>query len=162
MRVSYVFWYNGYMNLNKVTLIGRLTGDPELKTTPTGKEVCSFSLATNQTWKDQSGQKQEKTDFHNIVAWGNQASTIAQYCMKGQEMYIEGKLETRSWDDSDGKKNYRTEVKLDRFEFGQKPNAAGGSNNYSENKSSGTPAKESAPAAIDYPSDEIDPDDIPF
>jgi len=150
------------MNLNKVTLIGRITQDLELKTTPTGKEVLSFSIATNQTWKDQSGQKQEKTDFHNIVAWGNQASTLAQYCVKGQEMYVEGKLETRSWDDADGKKNYRTEVKLDKFEFGSKP-GMGGNSGGGAAPAAAKPAADSAPAApVDYPADEIDPDDIPF
>jgi len=113
------------MNLNKATLIGRLTRDPELKTTPSGKQVTTFSVATSLKYKDQSGQRQEKTEFHNIVSWGKQAEVIAQYFTKGQEIYLEGRMETRSWDDKEtGKKMYRTEIVLDKFEFGAKPQGA--------------------------------------
>lgn len=156
------------MNVNKAIIVGRITNDLELKTTPTGREVLSFSVATNRRWKDQAGQQQEKTDFHNIVSWGKQAATLAQYCVKGQEMFLEGHLETRTWDDADGKKNYRTEVVLDQFEFGSKPGAGGGgaqSQSAAHAPQAQTPAKsaDSAPApAADYPTDEIDPDDIPF
>lgn len=152
------------MNVNKATIVGRITSDLELKTTPTGREVLSFGMATNRSWKDQSGAKQEKTDWHNIVFWGKQASVIAQYCVKGQELYVEGRLETRTWDDADGKKNYRTEIIGDTFEFGAKPGGYGGSgaapaqSTATQNQSE----KSSAPAQVDYPTDEIDPDDIPF
>ena len=153
------------MNVNKAIIVGRITQDLELKTTNTGREVVSFSIATNQNWTDQSGTKQEKTDFHNIVFWGKQATTIAQYCVKGQELFIEGRLETRSWDDEGGKKNYRTEIVGNTFQFGAKP---GG---YSSGGASAAPA--AAAGAVDpgpseptpqvaYPTDEIDPDDIPF
>ncbi len=113
------------MNLNKVQIIGRLTRDPELRSTPSGQNVANFSVATSFTWTDKNGQKQEKTEFHNVVAWGRQAEIIAQYFVKGQEIYVEGRLETRSWDDKDsGKKMYRTEIILEKFEFGAKPAGA--------------------------------------
>ncbi len=115
------------MNVNKVTLVGRLTADPEVRTTPTGQTVTNFSLATTTSWKDQSGEKKEKTEFHNIVAWAKRGEVIGQYCTKGQELYVEGRLETRNWDDKDsGKKMYRTEIILENFEFGQKPGGAQG------------------------------------
>ncbi len=142
------------MNVNKAIIVGRITQDLELKTTTTGREVLSFSMATSRRGKDQSGNAQEKTDFHNIVAWGKQAATLAQYCVKGQEMYVEGHLETRSWEDQDGKKNYRTEIVLDKFEFGAKP---GG---YAAGSSTAAPAQ--AADEVAYPDEEIDPDDIPF
>ena len=154
------------MNVNKAIIVGRITQDLELKTTNNGREVVSFSIATNQNWTDQSGQKQEKTDFHNIVFWGKQAATIAQYCVKGQELYVEGRLETRSWDDDSGKKNYRTEIIGNTFQFGSKP---GG---YSGPSAGAAPAAAAGGAAaggaaapsgdVAYPDDEIDPDDIPF
>lgn len=110
------------MNLNKAQIIGRITQDLELKSTPTGKEVLSFSVATNRQWKDQEGNKQEETEFHNVVAWGKQAETVAKYFIKGQEIYVEGRLSTRTWEDKQsGKKMYRTEIVMEKFEFGQKP-----------------------------------------
>lgn len=114
------------MNVNKVIIVGRLTRDPELRTTPAGQTVANFSVATSRQWKDQSGQKQEKTEFHNVVAWGRQGEVIGQYFVKGQEIYVEGRLETRSWDDKEtGKKIYRTEIILEKFEFGAKPTGGG-------------------------------------
>ena len=113
------------MNVNKVIIIGRLTRDPELRSTPSGRQVASLSVATSFRYKDQSGQQQERTEFHNVVAWGKQAEVIAQYFVKGQEIYVEGRLETRNWDDKDsGKKMYRTEIILEKFEFGAKPQGA--------------------------------------
>jgi len=98
------------MDLNKVQLIGRLTRDPEHKTTPSGQSVVNFSLATSQTW-EKDGQKQEKTEFSNIVAWGKLADIIAQYVKKGSKLYLEGKLETRDWiGQEDQIKRYRTEI----------------------------------------------------
>ena len=113
------------MNLNKATLIGRLVRDPEVRTTTSGQSVTNISVATSFSWKDQSGQKQEKAEYHNVVAWGKQGEVIAQYFVKGQEIYLEGRLETRSWDDQEsGKKMYRTEIVLEKFEFGQKPSGS--------------------------------------
>jgi len=129
------------MNVNKAIIIGRLTRDPELRSTPNGRQVASFSVATSFRYKDQSGQQQERTEFHNVVAWGRQAEVIAQYFTKGQEIYVEGRLETRNWDDKEsGKKMYRTEIILEKFEFGAKPQGSGGgygSGNQAQNQSAG-------------------------
>ena len=90
------------MNLNKVQLIGRLTRDPEIRTTPSGQTVATIGLATNRTWMDKAGQKQEKSEFHNIVVWGRLAEIAGQYLTKGQEAYFEGRLETRAYTGKDG------------------------------------------------------------
>ncbi len=86
------------MDLNKAMIIGRLTADPEVRTTPNGQNVATFSLATNSVWTDQQGQKQEKVEFHNIVTWRKLADIVSQYLKKGAKVYIEGKLETKNWD----------------------------------------------------------------
>lgn len=98
------------MDLNKAMLIGRLTRDPETRTIPSGQTVASFGLATNRIWTDQSGQKQEAVEFHNIVAWRRLAEICGQYLKKGSKVYIEGRLQTKNWDGQDGVKRYRTEV----------------------------------------------------
>ena len=98
------------MNLNKAMIIGNLTRDPEIRNTPAGVPVASFSIATNYIWKDQSGQKQEKAEFHNIVAWRKLAEICGQYLRKGSKIYIEGRLQTRDWTGQDGVKRYRTEI----------------------------------------------------
>ncbi len=153
------------MNVNKATIVGRITNDLELKTTPTGRSVLSFGVATNFVYKDQNGEKQEKTSFHNIVAWGKQGEVIAQYCVKGQEIFVEGRLETRSWDDQEsGKKMYRTEIILENFQFGQKPNGSGNFSQDSQNNQSAKNEESKAPEKnnVDYPEEEINPEDIPF
>lgn len=98
------------MNLNKVMIIGNLTRDPEVRTTGSGANVTSFSVATSYVWTDQSGQKQEKVEFHNIVAWRKLADICAQYLHKGSKVYVEGRLQTRDWVGQDGVKKYRTEI----------------------------------------------------
>jgi len=101
------------MNLNKAMLIGNITRDPESRTTPNGQTVCSFGLATNRIWKDKnSGERKSQADFHNIVAWGRLAETCSQYLKKGSKVFVEGRLQTRSWDDPSGVKKYRTEIIL--------------------------------------------------
>lgn len=105
------------MSLNKVMLIGRLGQDPEMKYTPSGAAVCNFSVATSETWVDKNGNKQEKTEWHRIVVWGKLAEICNQYLQKGKQAYIEGSLETRSWEGKDGKKNYMTEVKASTVQF---------------------------------------------
>lgn len=146
------------MYLNKVFLYGNLTRDPELKALPSGQNLVSFGLATNRTYKDKSGAKQEATEFHNIVAFGRTAEVIAQYCKKGRPLFVEGRIQTRSWEGKeDGKKQYRTEIVVDNFQFGDGGRggaAAGG-------------AREEQPAPKDaedikYPDEEINPEDIPF
>lgn len=98
------------MNLNKVMIIGNLTRDPEIKTIPNGATVASFSVATNLIWTDQSGQRQEKVEFHNVVMWRRLAEIAGQYLKKGSKAYIEGRLQTRDWTGQDGVKRYRTEI----------------------------------------------------
>ncbi|MBI1971600.1 MAG: single-stranded DNA-binding protein, partial [Candidatus Wildermuthbacteria bacterium] len=97
------------MNLNKVFLIGRLTDNPELRTTTGGQPVCSLRVATNRAWKDQQGQQHEEAEYHSVVAWRRLAEIASQYLQKGALVYIEGRLQTRSWQDQQGVKKYRTE-----------------------------------------------------
>ena len=96
--------------VNKVILIGNLGADPELRYTPSGQAVCDLRLATNESWTDKSGQKQERTEWHRVVMWGKPAEICKQYLTKGQKLYIEGRLQTRSWDDKEGNKKYSTEI----------------------------------------------------
>jgi len=103
------------MDLNKAMLIGRLTRDPEIRTTPSGHTVASFAIATNLVWTDQAGQKQEKVEFHNIVAWRRLAEICGQYLRKGAKIYIEGRLQTRDWMGQDNVKRYRTEIVADNM-----------------------------------------------
>jgi len=150
------------MYLNKVFLYGNLTRDPELKALPSGQQLASFGLATNRTYKDKTGAKQEATEFHNIVAFGRSAELVAQYMKKGKPLFVEGRIQTRSWDDKDGKKQYRTEIVLDNFQFGADGARAGSA-------SGAVPAaaydEQQAPKGgdeIKYPDEEINPEDIPF
>ena len=152
------------MYLNKALVIGNLTRDPEVRAMPTGNKVCSFSVATNRVWKDKDGAKQESSDFHNVVVFGRQAETCGQYLKKGQNVMIEGRMQTRSWDDkTSGEKKYRTEIVADRVQFGPKSMGSG----------AGAPAQtggvqatsQQAPVEIDtieYPTEESNPEDIPF
>jgi single-strand DNA-binding protein len=103
------------MNLNKAMLIGNLTRDPETKTTPSGQMVTSFSVATNFSWVDQSGKKQTKAEFHNIVAWRKLAEICTQYLKKGSKIYVEGRLQTNEWTGQDGNKRYKTEIILENM-----------------------------------------------
>ncbi len=96
--------------VNKVLIIGNLGKDPEVRFTPNGKAMCKFSVATSEKWVDQQGQKQEKTEWHNVVVWGKQAESCGQYLLKGRSVFVEGKISTRSYDDKDGNKKYITEI----------------------------------------------------
>ena len=146
------------MYINKAMIYGNLTRDPELKALPSGTQVGTFSLATNRVYKDKDGNKQEQADYHNIVVFGRQAELVAQYLSKGNAAYIEGRMQTRSWE-QDGQKKYRTEVVADRVQFG--PKGGGGS---APATAKGDEDAEPKPAggAIEYPEESIDPDDIPF
>ncbi len=156
------------MYLNKALIIGNLTRDPELKSLPSGIQVTSLSLATNRVWKDKNGAKQESSDFHNVVVFGRQAETSAQYLKKGQQVYIEGRIQTRSWDDkATGEKKYRTEIVAESVQFGPKAGgsgggAAGAASAPATASSKGSSAKKDAVDTIDYPSEDINPEDIPF
>lgn len=105
------------MSVNKVILLGRLGQDPELKYTPGGTPVCNFSLATSEAWTDKGGQKQEKTEWHRIVVWGKLAELCNQYLSKGRQAFVEGRLQTRAWDDKDGNKRYTTEILANTVQF---------------------------------------------
>ena len=153
------------MYLNKVFVAGNLTRDPELRALPSGANVTSFGVATNRVWKDQNGEKKEATEFHNIVVFGRQADTCAQYLKKGQQVLVEGRLQTRSWE-KDGQKQYRTEIVADRVQFGAKSGGYGGGGDASEEsrpkKSSPKTKNDDKTDEIDYPAEEVSPDDIPF
>ena len=157
------------MYLNKAMIYGNLTRDPELKTLPSGINVCSFSLATNRVYKDRDGNRQESTDFHNIVVFGRQAETSAQYLFKGSSALIEGRLQTRNWE-ADGVKHYRTEIIADRVQFGPR---SGGGEGGGQSPSQATPSNQGQSDSNstsdsgsgnmpDYPDEEINPEDIPF
>lgn len=172
------------MYLNKAMIIGNLTRDPELKALPSGIQVASISVATNRVWKDANGAKQEATDYHNIVVFGRQADTVSQYLKKGSSVLVEGRIQTRSWDDKEGKKQYRTEIVADRVQFGPRPGAAPAGGSYGSSAStSSASSKKSASGdddmgmggdkkgaknalegmdSISYPEEEINPEDIPF
>ncbi len=111
-------------NLNKAMVIGNLTRDPEIRNTPSGQTVASFAVATNLVWNDASGQRQEKVEFHNIVAWRKLAEICGQYLKKGQRVFIEGRLQTRDWTGQDGVKRYRTEIVAENMIMLSPPSSA--------------------------------------
>jgi single-strand DNA-binding protein len=155
------------MYINKALIYGNLTRDPELKSLPSGNPVTSFGVATNRTWKDKNGVKQESADFHNVVAFGKPAELIHQYLRKGSPVFVEGRIQTRSWEDKEGKKQYRTEIVVENFQFGPKSaGASAGATTGASSKSgaSAAPAKAAKEEldTIEYPEEEIDPNDIPF
>ncbi len=144
------------MYINKAMIYGNLTRDPEMKALPSGMNVTSFSLATNRRYKDRDGNYQEAVDYHNVVVFGRQAETVNQYLKKGSGAFVEGRLQTRSWE-KDGQKHYRTEIIADRVQFGPRSSAGDGA------ATAQTTAESSAaPAAPEYPEEEINPEDIPF
>ena len=169
------------MDLNKVILVGRMTADPQVRSTPGGQSVTTIGVATNRTWTDKANQRQEQTEFHNVVLWGRTAEIAGQYLTKGAMVLIEGRLQTRSWTDKQGQQRKTTEVMAERMQLG--PRAAGGSGgggqggSYGGGKSfgSGAPASSSAHGSdadaapsldeipvINLEDDEIKPEDIPF
>jgi len=153
------------MNLNRVILIGRLTGDPQLRTTPAGQPVTTISLATNRVWTNKNGEKQQDVQYHNVVVWGRQAEIVNQFLKKGSLAMVEGRLQTRTWQDNQGQNRRTTEVVCERIQFG--PRAAGGVGSAgvgTEAPSSFVPdteVKEILPE-INIEGDEIKPEDIPF
>lgn len=144
------------MYLNKATIIGNITRDPELKALPTGMKVCSFSIATNRVWKDTNGAKQEAVEYHNIVVFGKQAESTAQYMKKGSQILVEGRIQTRSWEDKNsGEKKYRTEIVAENVQFGSKLNS----------KSESQEVEDKEPTVKldeEYPDEDINVDSIPF
>lgn len=151
------------MYLNKAFIYGNLTRDPEMRALPSGQQVANFSVATNRVYKDRDGAKKEQVEYHNVVAFGRQADVIGQYMKKGKALFIEGRIQTRSWE-AEGKKNYRTEIVLENFQFGPMGAGMGGG---SQSSSRSDESREEAPQqdpgeAIAYPDEEINPEDIPF
>lgn len=149
------------MNFNKAIIIGRVTKDPEVRTTPGGQSVASLSVATNRVWNSNSGERQEKTEFHNVVAWGKLAEICGQYLTKGQEVLFEGRMETRTWEGQDGQKRSRTEIIAENMQMGSKSRGQG-EGGYERPSA---PAKGQAPQAGNEPlenEEEIRIEDIPF
>ncbi len=155
-------------SVNKVILIGNLGADPELKYTPSNRPVCNLSLATNEVFKDKTGQRQERTEWHRVTVWGDSAENCSKYLAKGRTVYIEGRLQTRSWDDKEGKKRYSTEVVADRVVFlGSGGGAEGGARRSGGGGRPGGWGDEShaPPSAAAEPDNAGPPpgdDDIPF
>jgi len=144
------------MNLNKVFILGRLTVDPQLRSTTTGQQVASFCVATNRVWNDKSGQKQESTEFHNVVVWGRQAEVASQFLVKGSMVLIEGRLQTRSWEGKDGQQRRTTEIISERLQLGPRP---GGKPAPTGEKAA--PKNDDVPV-IDIDKEGIADDDLPF
>lgn len=160
------------MNLNKVFVLGNLTKDPELRQTQGGQAVCSFGIATNRFYKDSMGQRQQQAEFHNIVAWGRQAEIIHQYLKKGSILLVEGRLQTRSWQDQQGAKHWRTEIIADQIQLGPRTGGNNSSDSFGDKNDSfeqRPPSNSSFPKQdvtpiIDLADEgqEIDVKDIPF
>ncbi|HVB33742.1 MAG TPA: single-stranded DNA-binding protein [Patescibacteria group bacterium] len=147
------------MNLNKAIILGRVTADPQLRTTPGGQSVTSMGVATNRTWTDKNGQKQEEVEFHNVVLWGKQAEIASNFLRKGSLVLIEGRLQTRSWTDKDGQTRRTTEIVAEHIELGPKPE--GKTEKPQAQPSTEEPAGDEAFPA--WPGEEkIKTEDIPF
>jgi single-strand DNA-binding protein len=141
------------MDLNRSTILGRLTRDPEVRTTPTGKNVTSMAVATGRVWTNQAGEKQEKSEFHNCVLWGKIGEIAGQYLSKGRRVYVEGRLETRNWTGDDGVKRYRTEIIVDNLIMLDGPRGAA---------NSGESSGDVPPPPAEVVEEEIKVEDIPF
>ena len=162
------------MNLNKVFLIGRLTADPEARTTQSGQTVTSIRLATNRVWTDPSGNKNEATEFHTIVAWARLAEIASQYLKRGGLVMIEGRLQTRSWDAQDGSKRYRTEIVAENLQMGPRSANSGDNGNFQQKnpqpqksqqnnvQPQAQPQEEDIPVINEDEPAGINPEDIPF
>jgi single-strand DNA-binding protein len=150
-------------SVNKVILLGNLGADPELKYTPSNRAVCNLRIATNEVFKDKTGQRQEKVEWHRVTVWGEQGENCSKYLTKGRSVYIEGKLQTRTWDDKEGKKHYATDIVAERVQFigGKEGGASGGG---SGGGGGGGKAKwgEDSSAPMDDAGPAHTDDDIPF
>jgi single-strand DNA-binding protein len=151
------------MNLNKVFVLGRLTADPQLRTTPTGQQVANFGVATNRVWSDKTGNKQQDVEYHNIVVWGRQAEIVGQFLSKGSLILIEGRIRTRTWQNQQGQNQKTTEIIAERIQLGPRP--------AQQEREFGLPAqtgkkppetvREELPE-IDINEEEIKAEDLPF
>lgn len=156
------------MNVNKVILVGRLTRDPEIRTTTSGQTVATIGMATNRFWTDKSGQKKDKTEFHNIVVWGRMAEIAGQYLMKGQEAYIEGRLESRKYTGKDGLERRVVEIIAENLQLGSRPQGAAARGSFTPNQNApATPmsqpmAEEIPTINLDEEQEEVKIEDVPF
>ena len=143
-------------SVNKVILVGNLGRDAELRYTPGGSPVATINLATTEIWNDKAGQRQEKTEWHRVVLWGKTAESLNEYLTKGKQIYVEGRLQTRQWDDKDGNKRYTTEIRGDRIVLLGSGGGGGGSRQQS--RAAGAPSED----PMGEPVSELTDDDIPF
>ncbi|MFZ2187421.1 MAG: single-stranded DNA-binding protein [Candidatus Moraniibacteriota bacterium] len=162
------------MNVNKAILVGRLTRDPDMRTTPSGQSVATLSMATNNFWTDKSGTKQEKTEFHNVVLWGRLAEIAGQYLTKGQECFVEGRLQTREYTAKDGTQKKITEIVGENMQLGSRAQgssqgtgaprgAAGAARSNNGPTNAAAPLEEEIPTInLDDEKDEIKIEDVPF
>jgi len=161
------------MNLNKVFVIGRLTADPQLRTTPGGQSVVTLSVATNRVWTGKTGGRQEEAEYHNVVVWGKQAEVVSQFLTKGSTIFVEGRLRTRSWQDKQGQNRKTTEIVCERLQLGPRPMGArdgGRPTQPAEDLSETKPPAMKPPVEEEIPtinleeegSGEIKPEDLPF
>ena len=168
------------MSVNKVILVGRLGQNPEVKYTPSGAAVANFSVATNESWVDKAGQKQERTEWHRVVVWGKVAELCGKYLAKGRQVYLEGRMQTRQWQDKDGQTKYTTEVNAQTVQFlgagagasaedragAAGPDASAGAGysggGFMQSGQSGQPMQSQAPGAAPAHEPAFTEDDIPF
>ena len=148
-------------SVNKCILVGNLGKDIELRYTSGGAAVATLSLATTEVWNDKQGQRQEKTEWHRVVLWGKQAESLQEYLLKGRQIYVEGRIQTRQWDDRDGNKRYTTEVRADRVVLLGSRGSGGGGGGGSTRGDQGQDQQPPGPLTGDGPA-ELTEDDIPF
>ncbi len=149
-------------SVNKVILVGNLGRDAELRYTPGGAAVATLNLATTEVWNDKQDQRQEKTEWHRVVLWGKQAESLQEYLTKGKQIYVEGRLQTRQWDDKDGNKRYTTEIKADRITLLGGGGGGGGRSGGGGGMERGGGGHSSAGGMDEPPMEPITDDDIPF
>lgn len=157
-------------SLNRATILGNVTRDPEMRTTATGQAVCTIGVATNYQWTDAQGQKQERVEFHNIVAWRKLAEIVGQYVRKGSKVYVEGRIQTRDWQDQQGVKRYRTEIIADNLIMLDKKGtgpAGAAPMMAAASPAASAPSEpiiqvEDAPTPTPAPEEEVKIEDVPF
>ncbi len=150
------------MNLNKVFILGRVTADLQLRTTAGGQSVATFSIATNRNWTDKGGQKQEETEFHNVVAWGRQAEIANQFLRRGSLVLIEGRLQTRSWQDKQGQARKSTEIIIEQLQLGPRSTNPGGGEGSGGSWSGGSKPAASSSTGADASSQPVAEEEIPI
>ena len=150
------------MDLNKVFVLGRLTADPQLRSTPTGQQVTSFGVATNRVWNDKSGTKQQEVEFHNVVLWGRQAEIVTQFLTKGSMILVEGRLRTRTWQNQQGQTMRTTEIIGEKIQLGPRPAGQGPQKDFSGQTKEGFSSPKNDLPEINIDEEEITAEDLPF